>query len=57
MLEIWQVGLLVFLFLLPMALLLDFWPHRERLAQDGRPIPRNWERQISHLSDEDDEHH
>lgn len=42
MLEVWQWVLLVFLVLLPFALMVDFWPHRERLDAQGRSLPRDW---------------
>jgi hypothetical protein len=55
-LEIWQIVAFAFIALLPMALMLDFWPHRERLNYRGQPVERTWERQI-HPSLTDDEHH
>jgi hypothetical protein len=54
--DLWQIVLLGFLVLLPFALLLDFWPHRDRLTAEGRPVAREWERQIVH-EPHDDEHH
>ncbi|WP_157041656.1 hypothetical protein [Nitriliruptor alkaliphilus] len=54
--ELWQIVLITFFVLLPMALLLDFWPHRERLSRTGAPVPREWDRQITH-EPHDDEHH
>jgi hypothetical protein len=54
--DVWQLVLLALFVLLPMALLLDFWPHRERLSSDGRPVERDWEPQITH-EPHDDEHH
>ncbi|MEX1177048.1 MAG: hypothetical protein WEB09_01175 [Nitriliruptor sp.] len=53
--DVWQIVLLAFFVLLPMALLLDFWPDRERLTRSGRPVERDWEPQISHPPA--DEHH
>jgi len=50
----WQIILLVFLFLLPMGLMLDFWGD-ERLTFRGRPIHRPWRRQID--LPPADEHH
>lgn len=52
--ESWQIILLVFLVLLPMVLMLDFWGD-ERLTFRGRPITRPWRRQIEH--EPADEHH
>jgi hypothetical protein len=40
--EVWQLVLLAFLVLLPFALLVDFWPDRERLSTRGAPLPRDW---------------
>ena len=54
--ETWQIGLLVIFVLLPVALLLDFWPNRERLTYRGTPLRREWIRQIDH-EPHDDEHH
>ncbi len=52
----WQIIVLVFLTLLPMALLLDFWPDRDRLTWRGAPIERRWQRQIDHPSPDDEAH-
>ena len=41
----WQIILLVFLFLLPLVLMADFWGD-ERLTFRGRPVSRPWRRQI-----------
>lgn len=49
--EIWQIVLLAFFVLLPMALLADFWPDRERLDRVGKPIERTWRRQVTHEAD------
>lgn len=54
--ELWQIVALAFFILLPMALLLDFWPDRERLSRTGTPIERDWKPQITH-EPHDDEHH
>lgn len=43
----WQLILLAFLFLLPMVLMVDYWGS-ERLTFRGRPLSREWRRQISH---------
>lgn len=45
--EWWQVILGAFLVLLPVVLMLDFWGD-ERLDSRGKPIPREWFRQIDH---------
>lgn len=52
--DLWQIVLLAFLVLLPMALLLDFWPDRERLTRSGEPIERAWLRQIRHEPHDED---
>lgn len=44
--QAWQIILLVFFVLLPFVLMLDFWPHDERLTSQGRPLPRAWRRQL-----------
>ena len=54
--EIWQILLLAFFVLLPFALLVDFFPDRERLNAAGRPLPRDWEPHPSHPTP-DEEHH
>jgi hypothetical protein len=54
--EIWQLVLLAFFVLLPMTLLVGFWPERERLSSAGAPIDRTWKRQIVHEPAEDDHH-
>ena len=43
----WQVVILVFVVLLPLVLMIDFWGD-ERLSFRGRPIARPWIRQIEH---------
>jgi hypothetical protein len=48
--------LMVFLVVLPLALLFDYWPDRERLDYRGSPASREWQRQITHPAP-DDEHH
>jgi hypothetical protein len=53
--EAWQWILLVFFFLLPLVLMVDFWGD-ERVTFRGRPVQRDWRRQITpHVPDED--HH
>ena len=39
---VWQILLMAFLVVLPMALMVDFHPHQERLTSRGRPLTRNW---------------
>jgi hypothetical protein len=56
-LEIWQIVAFAFIALLPFALMVDFWPHRERLTYRGRPASRTWERQLDPPVPGDDEHH
>ncbi len=51
----WQIVLLVFVFLLPMVLMLDFWGD-ERLTFRGKPIVRPWRRQVEHAPVEEDHH-
>lgn len=53
--EIWQVVLLVIFVLVPLALMVDFWPDRERLTYRGSPAAREWRRQITH--EPHDDHH
>jgi hypothetical protein len=55
--EIWQIVAFAFVALLPLALMADFWPHRERLDLRGRPIAREWERQVHPTVPREDEHH
>lgn len=52
--EFWQIILLVFVFLLPMVLMIDYWGD-ERLTFRGRPIRRPWRSQVDHPPA--DEHH
>jgi hypothetical protein len=40
--EIWQIIVMAFLVLLPLALMLDYWPGRERLDARGAPLDRSW---------------
>lgn len=56
--EFWQVGVFLFalLLLLPLALMLDFWPDRERLTFRGSPASREWIRQIHHEPHDEDHH-
>jgi hypothetical protein len=44
--ETWQIVLFIFFVLLPFALMLDFWPNRERVGFNGAPLPRTWKRQV-----------
>jgi hypothetical protein len=44
--QTWQIVLFAFFVLLPFALMLDFWPDRERLDYNGKPLSRPWKRQI-----------
>lgn len=53
--EMWQILLLAFFVVLPMALLGDFWPDRERLTFVGKPVERAWRSQIEHPPADD--HH
>jgi hypothetical protein len=53
--EAWQIILLVFLVLLPMVLMIDYWGD-ERLTFRGRPLPRPWRRQVTHHDPADDHH-
>ena len=39
----WQLVVAGFLVLLPVTLLLDLHPHRERLDAAGRPLRRRWD--------------
>jgi hypothetical protein len=54
--EAWQIIVLAFLVLLPIALLIDYWPDRERLTARGAPLPRDWRPAARHAP-VDDEHH
>jgi hypothetical protein len=54
--EAWQIIVAVFLVLLPIALMIDYWPDRERLTARGAPLPRDWRPAARHAPD-DDEHH
>lgn len=38
----WQLVVAAFLVLLPVTLLLDLHPHRERCDAAGRPLRRDW---------------
>jgi hypothetical protein len=55
-LELWQIVVFAFIALLPLALMVDFWPHRERLDYRGRPLARGWERQVDPTLPSDDHH-
>lgn len=48
-----QIVLALFVLLLPIVLMIDFWGD-ERLTFRGRPVRRRWEPQVTH--DEPDEH-
>lgn len=52
----WQIVLMGFVVLLPISLLLDFWPHRERVDAQGVPLPREW-RPAPRKAAPADEHH
>ncbi len=41
----WQVVVAIFFVLLPVVLMLDFWGD-ERLTARGRPMQREWQRQL-----------
>lgn len=41
----WQIVLGIFFILLPLVLMLDYWGD-ERLTSRGRPIQRDWRRQV-----------
>ena len=53
--EIWQLVLVAFFVLLPVALMADFWPDRERLDARGRSLPRTWRPPVTEAPDPD--HH
>lgn len=53
--ELWQIPIAVFLFLLPIVLMRDFWGD-ERLTFRGKPIIRRWKAQITH-PDPHEAHH
>lgn len=53
--QAWQFVALAVFVLLPMALLVGFWPDRERLTSNGAPVEREWKPQITH--EPTDEHH
>lgn len=52
--EFWQVSFLTFVVVLPLALLFSFWPENDRLTSKGRPVERDWIRQIEHEPAGDD---
>lgn len=52
--EAWQIIIAVFLIVLPLGLMVDFWGD-ERLTFRGRPITRPWRSQVTHQAA--DEHH
>ncbi len=52
----WQIVFLAFVVLLPVALLADLYPDRERLSSRGRPLDRGWIRQIQHAPERDEQH-
>lgn len=53
--QAWQIILLVFFFLLPMVLMVDFWGE-ERLTFRGRPVTRPWRRQLEPPHHPDEAH-
>lgn len=54
--ELWQLVGIAVVVLLPLALLVDLHPRRERLTARGTPLPRDWHRQLDpHVAH--DEHH
>jgi len=55
--EAWQLIAFAFIALLPLALMVDSWPNRERLDNRGRPVQRDWERQLDPHVPGHDEHH
>lgn len=54
--EAWQYVLLTVFVLLPFALLLGFWPDRDRLTARGAPVERDWIRQVGHPPHDDERH-
>jgi hypothetical protein len=52
----WQIVTLVVFVLLPLLLLADFHPRRERLDARGDPLERGWDRQLEPTVDEPDHH-
>lgn len=46
--QLWQILLLAVLVLLPLTLLHDFWPNRDRLSSRGAPLERDWVPQVTH---------
>lgn len=55
--QTWQIVLFAFFVLLPFALMLDFWPNRERLDYNGKPFPREWKRQVNPTAEHDGSAH
>lgn len=55
--QTWQIVLFAFFVLLPFALMLDFWPDRERLDYNGRPLPREWKRRVQAATGHDASEH
>lgn len=53
--DAWQVIVFAFVVLVPFALLVDFWPRRERCDAQGRPLPRDWRPAVTPAPV--DEHH
>lgn len=49
---VWQIVLLVFFLVLPVTLMLDRWGD-ERVTFRGRPVQRDWRRQVEHAVEED----
>lgn len=53
--QLWQVVVLAFVVVLPMALMVDFWGD-QRLSFRGRPGRRSWRPTPRPLPDPDDHH-
>lgn len=53
--QVWQVILLVFLVVVPLTLMVDFWGD-QRLSARGRPGPRAW-RPTPRPAPSDADHH
>lgn len=54
-LEAWQIILAIFVILLPMVLMVDYWGD-ERMTFRGRPILRPWQPQVEHAAADEDHH-
>ena len=55
--ETWQILLFAFFVLVPFALMLDFWPNRERVDYNGKPFMRTWKRQVDATAGHDSSAH